>query len=58
MKNEGEAERRGQQTWAKPAEWRKLMLNGMARDFSWTVSAREYIKVYEKVRAARLATPV
>jgi len=38
---------------AKPKEWRKLMLNGMARDFSWIVSAREYLKVYDKVRAAR-----
>jgi starch synthase len=45
------------QLWAKPAEWRKLMLNGMARDFSWMVSAREYIKVYEKVRATRHAAP-
>ncbi len=43
------------QLWAKPNEWRKLMLNGMARDFSWTVAAREYLKIYEKVRAARHA---
>jgi starch synthase len=41
------------QLWAKPKEWRKIMLNGMARDFSWTTSAREYVRVYEKVRAAR-----
>jgi starch synthase len=41
------------QLWAKPKEWRNLMLNGMARDFSWAVSAREYVKIYEKVRAAR-----
>ena len=33
------------------------MLNGMARDFSWTVSAREYLKIYEKVRASRHAVP-
>jgi starch synthase len=44
--------------FAKPADWRKLMLNGMARDFSWSVSAREYLKVYEKVRAARRAVLV
>jgi starch synthase len=36
--------------------WRKLMRNGMARDFSWTVSAREYVKVYEKARAIRGGT--
>jgi starch synthase len=33
--------------------WRQLMRNGMARDFSWTVSAREYVKVYERARAMR-----
>jgi len=37
----------------KPREWRRLMLNGMARDFSWSVSAREYLKIYDKLRAAR-----
>jgi len=25
------------------------MKNGMAKDFSWSASAREYAKVYEKV---------
>jgi glycogen synthase len=25
------------------------MLNGMAKDFSWTASAREYVKVYERL---------
>ncbi|HUO59263.1 MAG TPA: glycogen synthase GlgA [Candidatus Acidoferrales bacterium] len=35
------------------AVWQKLMRNGMAKDFSWTASAREYIKVYERVRASR-----
>ncbi len=29
--------------------WQKLMLNGMQKDFSWTVSAREYVKVYERL---------
>jgi starch synthase len=45
------------QLFAKPKEWRKLMLNGMARDFSWSVSAREYVKIYERVRAARHTVP-
>jgi glycogen synthase len=31
------------------------MRNGMARDFSWTVAAREYIKIYDKLRAGRHA---
>ena len=33
--------------------WRQLMLNGMSRDFSWAVSAREYVKAYEKIRGSR-----
>ena len=36
-----------------PSSWRKLMRNGMARDFSWGASAREYGKVYERARQAR-----
>ncbi len=43
--------------YRKPKEWHKLMLNGMAKDFSWTVSAREYLKIYDKVRASRHAVP-
>ena len=39
----------------KPA-WQKLMRNGMAKDFSWTSSAREYMRVYDKVRHARAVT--
>jgi len=31
------------------ASWRKLVLNGMSKDFSWTASAREYVKVYERL---------
>jgi starch synthase len=32
----------------KPA-WQKLILNGMQQDFSWTTSAREYLKIYERL---------
>jgi len=32
------------------SSWQTLMRNGMARDFSWGASAREYGKVYERVR--------
>jgi starch synthase len=42
------------QLFAKPKEWRKLMLNGMSRDFSWSVSAREYLKIYDKVRTDKI----
>jgi starch synthase len=30
----------------EPARWRTMQQNGMRRDFSWDVSAREYVKVY------------
>lgn len=29
--------------------WRTLMINGMRADYSWSVSARRYIEVYEKL---------
>jgi len=35
--------------------WNTLMRNGMAKDFSWTNSAREYVRVYEKSRQLRTA---
>ncbi len=35
------------------AGWKKLMRNGMTRDFSWIYSAREYVKVYERTRILR-----
>jgi starch synthase len=30
--------------------WQRLMQNGMSKDFSWKISAREYVRVYERVR--------
>ncbi len=35
--------------------WQVLMRNGMNKDFSWNASAREYGKVYERVRQMRTA---
>jgi starch synthase len=35
------------------AGWTTLMRNGMAKDFSWNNSAREYVRVYEKARQLR-----
>jgi starch synthase len=32
--------------------WTRLMKNGMAKDFSWTRSAREYVELYRKAIAA------
>ena len=31
----------------EPMVWRRIQLNGMAQDFSWQVSAKEYVKLYE-----------
>ena len=33
--------------------WEKLMRNGMAKDYSWNASAREYVKVFEKAKQLR-----
>jgi len=33
-----------------PEAWRTLLRNGMGQDYSWTSSAREYVKVYERSR--------
>ena len=33
--------------------WRRIQLNGMAKDFSWDGSATEYAKLYEAAIAAR-----
>ena len=38
-----------------PSSWQTLMRNGMARDFSWGASAREYGKIYDRVRHLRSA---
>jgi starch synthase len=35
------------------ASWQTLMRNGMGRDFSWGASARDYGKIYDRVRQMR-----
>jgi starch synthase len=37
--------------------WRRIQLNGMAKDFSWKNSATEYLKVYAAAREARGLPP-
>ncbi len=39
------------------AGWQKLALNGMSKDFSWTASAREYVKVYERLVPPKVSGP-
>jgi starch synthase len=43
------------QAYRDEASWQVLMRNGMARDFSWGASAKEYVKVYDRARLARTA---
>jgi starch synthase len=33
--------------------WQKLMHNGMVQDYSWTAAAKEYVKVYDRVKQGR-----
>ncbi len=33
--------------------WKRIQLNGMAKDYSWNTSAAEYAKLYEAAKAAR-----
>jgi starch synthase len=43
----------------EPAVWRRIQLNGMAKDFSWQASAVEYARLYEvawKSRNRKVAT--
>ena len=35
--------------FADKKQWRTLMRNGMARDYSWTKPAKEYIQLYEEI---------
>ncbi len=37
------------ETYHRPAHWTQLVRTGMAQDWSWHRSAREYIALYEKV---------
>jgi starch synthase len=36
-------------SFADKKQWQKLMRNGMARDYSWTKPAKEYIQLYEEI---------
>jgi starch synthase len=43
--------RAAREAFADPEGWRATMLAGMARDFSWRVSAAEYARLYERLVA-------
>jgi starch synthase len=41
------------QAFRDQTSWQVLMRNGMSKDFSWNASAREYGRIYDRVRQAR-----
>jgi starch synthase len=41
------------QAFRDKTSWQVLMRNGMGKDFSWNASAREYGKIYERVKQMR-----
>lgn len=43
------------QAFRDQTSWQVLMRNAMSRDFSWNMSAKEYVRVYERVRQLRSA---
>jgi starch synthase len=42
--------------YRQPAAWQRLMLNGMAKDFSWSVSAKAYAAIYQQLSAGKSRT--
>ena len=45
--------RQALQAYRDHENWQALMRNGMNKDFSWNASAKEYVRIYEKVRQSR-----
>jgi starch synthase len=45
--------RRALKIYREPAFWRRLMLEGMSKDYSWASSAAEYAKIYQRLRQER-----
>ena len=43
--------------YARPERWRRLMLRGMAQDFSWSGAAQKYLALYRELIEARAASP-
>jgi starch synthase len=39
-------------TFEKPDEWRQLVAQGMAGDYSWGNAAQEYVKLYQRAQQA------
>jgi len=46
------------QAYRDQTSWQTLMRNGMSKDFSWNASAREYGKIYDRVKQMRTISQV
>ncbi len=46
------------QVYRDPESWQILQRNGMAKDFSWMASAREYVRVFDRVKQLRSVAAV
>jgi starch synthase len=38
--------------YAEPVQWRRIMANGMACDFSWQHQVAQYVELYARLTAA------
>ena len=48
-----EAVQRAVAAFAQPDVWGRLVQHGMRQDFSWTRSAQDYVRLYERLHALR-----
>lgn len=44
------AVKRALQTWQNPLLWKKMQINSMTQDFSWSRSANQYAAIYQKLQ--------
>ncbi len=44
------------QAYQDRPSWQGLMRNGMNKDFSWNAAAKDYVRVYDRVRSAKTTT--
>jgi starch synthase len=48
----GRALRSAIEVFGHETQWRRLQVNGMAKDFSWPTSAQQYVRLYQEARQA------
>ena len=50
--------RRALAVYRQPEAWRRLMINGMQQDFSWTASAAQYASIYEGLQREKAGVQI